>query len=74
MRNLAGLGIGRPIDICLIRVGGCLYGGGVVLQLGLTALIAAVVAILAFSAYGSFPAALVFGLLSAVLWTYLIRL
>ncbi len=44
------------------------------LQLGLTALIAIVVAVLAFSAYGSFPAALVFALLSAVLWTYLIRL
>ena len=44
------------------------------LQFGLTGLIAAVVAILAFAAYGSFPAALVFGLLSAVLWTYLIRL
>ena len=44
------------------------------LQLVLTGLIATLVAVLAFSAYGSLPVALVFALISAVLWMYLIRL
>lgn len=46
----------------------------VVLQVSLTVLIAAVVGILAFSAYGSLTAAILFSTLSALLWLYLIRL
>lgn len=45
-----------------------------VFQVALTILIAAVVGLLAFSAYGSLAAALAFSLLSALLWVYLIRL
>jgi hypothetical protein len=45
-----------------------------VLQVSLTVLIAAVVGLLAFSAYGSLTAAILFSTLSALLWLYLIRL
>jgi hypothetical protein len=45
-----------------------------VLQVSLTVLIAVVVGILAFSAYGSLTAAILVSTLSALLWIYLIRL
>lgn len=44
------------------------------LHVSLTALIAIVVGVLAFSAYGSLATALVFSILAAVLWMYLVRL
>ena len=44
------------------------------LHVSLTALIAIVVGLLAFSAYGSLSAALVFSFLAALLWMYLVRL
>ena len=48
--------------------------GGVMLQVALTLMIACIVGLLAFSAYGSVTAALSFSILSALLWLYLIRL
>ena len=44
------------------------------LHVSLTALIAIVVGLLAFSAYGSLTAALAFAFLAALLWMYLVRL
>ena len=48
--------------------------GGVMLQVALTLMIACIVGLLAYSAYGSIAAALCFSILSALLWLYLIRL
>ena len=44
------------------------------LHVSLTALIAVVIGLLAFSAYGSLTAALVFSILAALFWIYLVRL
>ncbi|MBS7804154.1 hypothetical protein KIH24_06150 [Rhizobiales bacterium TNE-4] len=44
------------------------------LQVALTLMIACIVGLLAYSAYGSIAAALCFSILSALLWLYLIRL